>query len=373
MKKVSPNRTRLQKLTAKGFVDPPRRNFDPHWIRRQASQDKTGLRVALYLPTLFSSVDAPIQALEDMPRQLAAMRRLAPQVIPEALVAIQTHEENRADAIQALAQLLDRLAVGCRALNVSPGIAGVCLSGFGKVNSLNALTVEAERLNCEAVFLLDDDIELEEECLARLATTYAASGDRPLAVGACKIGLPLKNWSSRFLHRAKSFTRPAENYPHACCMIVSLSVLRPEIPPIFSSDDGYVCFELLAPGEENPLRRLRLLEDARCRHFVGGEGGQSLARIRRMLIHHHLFLSHYDINKARYYAREMLFYGFWPYSPPDFSNGLRFAAVKWILKFVYGLWFMQVWAELIIRGLVNKPISDISWGGRLQPQIENAA
>ncbi len=371
METLAENRTWLQKITAKGFVDPPDQTIDTLWLRKNFEEGASETRIAFFLPTVYEP-NAAFYTLRDLPQQLSQVLEGAPDLALDVFVAMQYGVEKENEARDALASHLDFLTDQGRELGARYGVAGALIRGFGKIHSINEMTVAAQQNGYEAVVLLDDDILLDPDCLRNLIEAYLSNSARPLAVGAKKTGLALEGLSSRLLHKVKSFTKPAENYPHACCMIVSLSIIAPRIPPIYSSDDGYICFELLEPRSLEPLQRLIVHSEATCRHFVGGPARHSLARIRRMLIHHHLFLSHYGIDKARYYAREMLFYGFWPFSGMNFREGVGFALAKWGLKFAYALWFAQIWLELIVRGIVKAPIGEVFWGGRLQPQIDDA-
>ena len=239
-------------------------------------------------------------------------------------------------------------------------ISSLTMPGPGKVLSLNAMLDLVRVSDAEAVILLDDDIEMLPGCLVELVSGYERQA-APTAVGATKIGLPAHGRASRFLFWIKSHTKPAVQYPHACCMMVSLSILKDGFPPELGSDDGFICFELLEPGAQNPLSRLPLLPEARIRHTVGGDGKEIRRRIRRMLLNHYQLLARYDRSKARYYLRHLLFYGFWPVGVRQSGRGFS-GALRWSLKLVYFGWFTAIGAELLIRSTLKRPIRHIPWG-----------
>lgn len=358
------DRSTLQKLIGRGFAEPPTGDQQVRRIRDFEPAPSGLPKVAIFLPTMTRRILA-----EDMDSYLAGLAREA-RLVAEAgraevhlFVAMQYVADGEAAGEQALGSVLAALDSGFGAAAGRIGLVGLTLLGPGKVESINAMTILASGRGIEAVLLIDDDVGFSEGCFRGLVDSYLAA-ERPVAIGARKIGRPFETRSSALLHRLKSFTQPAENYPHACCMIVSIDVIAPEIPPIYSSDDGYICFRLLEPGAANPLCRLGLIEGAFCYHWVGGrDAGEITSRIRRMLLHHHLFLSHAEPAQARYYLGSILFFGLWPWVRFDASKGVGNGAIKCLLKYVYAVWFAKIGLELIVRGMARRPLREIRWGG----------
>jgi hypothetical protein len=239
--------------------------------------------------------------------------------------------------------------------------------GFGKVKSLNVALRLARERAIPAVLQVDDDVRLDQQCLTRLYRAFAAGGSRG-AVGAAKTGLSRSNAASRLLRWLKNQTRPACNYPHACCIIIDPGCLPHGIPPRFVSDDGYICFSLLRPGSDDPWELLRLVPDARCFHFVGGQGGRSMRRIRRLLLNHHVNMVSFPASVGRFYFGQILFPGFRPLG----SAARRSQPLAWCLQLLYFCLFMGAAAELILRGLVRRPLKRIAWAGyddRARPPV----
>lgn len=358
------DRSALQTLIGRGFAPPPDAKHSFKLMRDSRPEPSRLPKVAIFLPTM---VGCALSA--DMDEYLTG---LAAQIVTAAqeraielhlIVAMQYGREGAAAGERALETVLRTLEASLAAAGGKVGLAAMTLNGPGKVVSINAMTGLALARGIEAVLLIDDDVAFSDGCFSRMLGAYLAAS-RPIAIGARKIGRPFDTRASAILHTLKSFTQPAENYPHACCMIVSIEVISPEIPPIYSSDDGYICFRLLAPAEADPLCRLVLIDDAYCHHWVGGrDAGEISSRIRRMLLHHHLFLSHSEPAQARYYLRTILFFGLWPWVGFDSSKGLGHGVVKCLLKHVYAIWFAKIGLELVVRGVVGWPLREISWGG----------
>ncbi len=304
---------------------------------------------------------APVaQQIETMSALAAQLRTCLadrPDVRIAFFVGMQWSPGEESAAFDRLARMADLVRDDPRIVFV-----GVALRGRGKIRTLNATVQAAVKSNAVGLAWIDDDVYLEEGCLARLIDRFIEKGCRG-AVGATKIPVAGKTRAARTLYVLKGITTPACNYPHACCILVDTRVIARGIPERYASDDGYVCFELLDPARPDPLELLELVAAARCWHVVGGPAGQTRRRIRRMLTNHHVFLADYPRPVARYYIRHMLFYGLWPLAPFDAGRGVAFGLAKWGLKALYFCWFARVGAELLVRGAVNRPIREIAWGG----------
>jgi len=235
---------------------------------------------------------------------------------------------------------------------------GFLLAGFGKVRSVNAALAAALEWRAAGLLQMDDDIRLEPGAIAALVKAYDAGGRRG-AVGAAKSGRARAHKASRLLLWLKGQTRPACNYPHACCMLLNPVALAPGIPGRYASDDGYICFTLLRPASADPFELLRIVPDARCQHFVGGRAGESVRRIRRLLLNHHVLLSDFPLETSEFYIRRILFPGFWPVGAAE----RPFAPLRWFLQSLYFLWFLSVGIELALRGLLRRPLDRIRWAG----------
>jgi hypothetical protein len=360
----SADRSWWQQLLARGFASPEDRLQDVIVLQdhRPASSDRK--QIAIFLPTMLARFDlAGVgEFLDEIGREIRFAIEEA-DVDIHLYIAMQYGGGSEVKGRAAVEMMLQTLAQSLRGTPARVGMVALLLPGPGKIVSINAMTALASDRKVEAVVLIDDDVAFSAKCFSRLIQAYLAS-PAPVAIGARKIGQPFATSSSQILSRMKTFTQPAVNYPHACCMIVSIEVIAPEIPLIYSSDDGYVCFRLLQPWSAEPLERLRLLDHAYCYHQVGGrDAGEIFSRIRRMLLHHHLFLSHADRQSTGYYLSQLLFFGMWPLVPFDRANGWGRGIIKCLLKYAYAIWFGKIAIELIVRGFSNRPLSEISWGG----------
>lgn len=361
----APGRTRLQKLIARGFADPTQEEQQVRIIDDHRPAASGRYKVGVFLPTMTKRA-----LVEDMDEYLSGLAReiliAAEQqpIEPHLFVAMQYGADGPEAGAKAVEHILARLrsAFADRAAGI--GLVGMTLRGPGKVVSINEMTAAAAARRIEAAVLIDDDVGFSEGCFSSLVGAYL-DAPRPVAIGARKIGRAFDTRPSALLHKLKGFTQPAENYPHACCMIVSMEVISPRIPEIYSSDDGFICFRLLDAAAPDPLGQLRLTAQGHCFHWVGGRNtGEITSRIRRMLLHHHLFLSHAAPANARYYLGSILFFGMWPWVPFDRSKGLRRGIIKCVLKYLYALWFAKIGLELIVRAMRKRPLRDINWGGQ---------
>jgi len=370
----APGRGILQKLVARGFADPPQEAQHVRTVHDDPPPASGRRKVGVFLPTMTKRLLS-----QDLDGYLAG---LASEIVLAALdqpielhlfVAMQYGSDGAEAGEAALDTVLAGLATAFAECGRGIGLVGIILKGPGKVVSINEMTALAAARGIEAVLLIDDDVGFSERCFSRVIAAWLDAPD-PTAIGARKIGKAFDSRPSVLLHKLKGFTQPAENYPHACCMIVSIEVISPKIPEIYSSDDGFICFRLLDASAPDPLGRLALIDDGYCYHMVGGrDTGEITSRIRRMLLHHHLFLSHAEPANARYYLSKILFFGMWPWVPFDSSKGLGRGAVKCLLKHIYALWFAKIGVELILRGFGKRPLREINWGGAGSEQRPKAA
>lgn len=314
--------------------------------------------IAIILPTIVgrASEHEHSKMLSDILAQLTDVRERHPLLQLVLIVGMQWSGGERKQSLERLG------ALSYLANESHIPFLGLSLPKRGKVATLNIAIDVAAAFGAEGVFWMDDDVSLERFCMARLVDRFIEKGCRG-AVGATKKGYPRQNLSSRVLFLLKSLTQPACNYPHGCCILVDLRVLRTGIPERYVSDDGFVCFQLLAPDRPDPLELLELVPDAECLHFVGGTAGQNRSRIRRMLTNHVVFMADYPEEVSKYYFRHMLFYGLWPLAPWDNKHSIPFATAKWILKAFYFGWFVKVATVLFVRGFIHKPQPNIVWGG----------
>jgi hypothetical protein len=164
-------------------------------------------------------------------------------------------------------------------------------------------------------------------------------------VGARKIPIAKNLKSSKSLHYVKGVMKTeSTSYPHGCCLLVEHEQIQNGIPERYICDDGYVCFKMLKPRDSNPMRYLKICNDALCYHlslmiycidFTGGE--------------------------SSFYLKNMQFYGLWPLSKFDRSKGLLRGAQKFTFKLIVFIWFLLIYVELVFRGLLKKPLHKINW------------
>ena len=124
--------------------------------------------------------------------------------------------------------LCKELVVIANEMGVSHSV-GVCLQADRKIDSINLVISYLRDARIKALGWVDDDVNLETNCLALLVQNYLEQNCSG-AVGGRKIGHSRPNRSSRIVTFVKKNTRPAANYPHGCCILVSWDVIKSGIP-----------------------------------------------------------------------------------------------------------------------------------------------
>jgi hypothetical protein len=326
--------------------------------------------IGFVLPTFVGRgpFDVQLEAVRHVHSRLCEAQAALPEVPLVFFVGMQHRAGEEGEARSRLERILALAPPGER-----PRIVGLYREATAKFLTLNPAIDAARALRLAGVGWVDDDIWLEDGCLRHLIASFRDAGGRG-AVGATKQPRPRRNLASRLLYHLKRAADPAGNYPHGCCILVETAVVAEGIPERYGSDDGFVCFELLRPDAPDPLHLLRLEPAAACVHQVGATAaGDTVRRINRMLLHHHLFLADYPPAKGRYYFREILFHGLWPLAPWDRRSPPGRALAKWALKIPYFLWFAGVGLNLAVRGALGRPKRRKTWGSGGYERPESGA
>lgn len=333
---------------ARGYRTPPASRVEPFWAVEPPPRGALRERVFAFCPTYVNArnEESVRVTVGEMVRQTATTTGEAAAIV---IVGMQHGPGERGEAVRRLGLL------AADAAHAGVAFAAFALECFGKVKSVNVAIDVALQHDAAGILQVDDDIALESDCLAWLVHAFRARGGSGV-VGAAKIGISRRSRASAVLRWLKSQTKPACNYPHACCMLYNPRAVALGIPRRYVSDDGYFCFSFLRPDWPDPLALLRIVEDARCLHFVGGPPLQSLRRIRRLLLNHHILMADFPPAVSRYYLRHILFPGFWPVG---ISQGLR--PHRWLLQAAYYAMFMAVGLELALRGLLQRPLREVAW------------
>ena len=362
----------LRRLIARGYQPPPRRLPPVSYLLRQdgaparrfAAEEAPELLggrlqggIAFVLPTYVGRGPLGLQqqSVEQILQRLGEVRAARPDLPLVLFIGMQHQPGQEAEARERIARLLG--------LAPAPGIwlVGFRVPGAGKVLTLNTAFRAAAPLGVAGIGWIDDDVLLEPGCLLHLVDRFRRDGCRG-AVGATKRPVARRNRASRFFFQLKRVADTASNYPHGCCILVAAPVVAGGIPDRYESDERYVCFELLRPGEPDPLHLLRLVPEAGCVHHVGGTLPEMVRRINRMFIYHHVFLADYPAPVARYYFGEVLFYGLWPLAPWDRRSPPPRALLRWLSKLPYFTWFALVGLALAARGACGVPLRRAQWG-----------
>jgi hypothetical protein len=78
-------------------------------------------------------------------------------------------------------------------------------------------------------------------------------------------------------------------------------------------------------------------------------------------LNHNIYLADWSYPVARYYFRNILFYGMWPLAGWDGSKGLWHGISNASIKWLYFCWFAKVSAELYLRGVLQRPLLRVDW------------
>jgi hypothetical protein len=315
--------------------------------------------IGLLLPTFVRrcSLSEQADAVERILEQLRITREANPELPLLFVVGMQwqgdgEHEE----ALRRLETLGGIVGRGgfCSYL-------GLCVPGPGKNRTINASLEATASLELLGWLWTDDDVECSPGCIQRLVTEFVNVGCRG-AVGAQTVirSADGDKWGRR-VSWAKKMTVVQRAYPHACCMLVERSVIEGGIPKRRYSDDGFVFFRLLRPGDPDPFRDLHMVQDAFCYIPPENRPRNIFRRWRRLIYSHLICLGDESPENAGYYFRQMLFYGLWPIAPWDGRNGLRAGVIRWGIKAVYFVWFCGEASLLSMRGIARRPLRSVQW------------
>jgi hypothetical protein len=369
------SRSLLQRLIARGYQPSADADFSVRWVIAgecvtPAALDSSLARVAgnsfcVLCPTHVDRCDLSIHAahIEQILRQLEAAKESFPQLALLLWIGMQwippaSNEHLAVERLRALA---------ARAKDVSSvPFIGMALPGPGKNRTINTAIHAASRLNPQAWVWIDDDIRMEEACLESLIARYFTQPARR-ALGARIISVRGRDASSVALCRIGNITAPRKAYPTAACMIVDSAVVSNGIPSRYFADDAFVLFELLKPSRQDPFEDLEVVPAARAYHVIGGGAKVISRQFRRRLYTHVIYSADYPWSVASCYLASCLLLGLWPMTDWDRSQRLRTRVLRWCIKATHLVLFALVATNLMLRGLVHRPLKTIPWGSGKEP------
>jgi len=348
----------LSRITARGYVPLEVQIPSYETVVSTLAETSSDLPSALWIfPTTLGRLASNSNVVDDLfPAMADQLNRFKPGEVT-VVVGIQYQDVYQQTEARQLAQRIAAIFV-----RASIPVLTMAVNARRKLATLNIALQVTSHLPYTAVGWVDDDVVLSDNCLMKLwerARDPKFSG----AIGAHKIGSPENCTSSKILHLLKGITKPATDYPHGCCIIVDRQVVGSGIPWKYYSEDGYICFSLIDIENVDPLHRLVIEHKAFCYHKVGTTGlWSNMRRIRRLLLNHNILIADSRPEVARYYTRKLLFHGMWPYSPLSTEIRLSTATLRAILKWLYFGFYSAVKLELIIRGLIGRPLRTVTWG-----------
>ncbi|MEM9556297.1 MAG: hypothetical protein AAGC60_18725 [Acidobacteriota bacterium] len=360
----------------RGYAPPPLHSLEPRWFVPSRGADRGSLEpvdlealaarieassgVGFVLPTaLGRSRDSLPGRVAELASQIAEVHRETS--LPVVLVVGLQWFEGEEDEATTLLDAALRGALDVVEADQPVHLVGLTLRGPGKVETLRTCLPLVSSLGLQGLGWVDDDIELEPGCLARLVAGFLERAGGPRVVGAVKVPHRREEAASRWLFRLKQHMDPAVNYPHGCCMMVDASLLDRGIPARYTCDDGYFCYEILQRVPEQAAQRLALVDEAVCHYSVGAARGRLLPRLRRLLLHHLVFLADYPPPVGARYLSDYLYPGFVPISRRPASDGRRSGPLRWGLQAFHFTCLSAIALELAVRGLIGRPLREIRW------------
>ncbi|MEM1368434.1 MAG: hypothetical protein AAGG02_10535 [Cyanobacteria bacterium P01_H01_bin.15] len=236
-----------------------------------------------------------------------------------------------------------------------------------KVSSINGVlkTLTSQSVLC--IGWLDDDILFQPELISQMNGKFF-SNENYLAIGATKQAIARKyRWARLLTHAKAAMSTPVTKYPSGCAILIDRKRFIDGIPNRYDSDDDYICFELISDIRGNGQLPWHINSETVCIHLVGGPFGQSKKRIRRSLLWMSIFLADYKTKGSGFYFTQIAFFGMWPITKFDRSNGTTRGIQKMILKYIYFVWFCRFFFELVIRGLISRPLETVDWAAYNNP------
>lgn len=234
--------------------------------------------------------------------------------------------------------------------------------GSGKLPALN-LVLDLLPSATRYVGWVDDDVDIEPMGVTHL-TARLAELDAPAAVGARKVPHVSGHATSEAMSKAKGLMPSAMNYPHGCAMMVTRDVVASGIPTRYASDDGWVCFQLLRPDRPDPFESLKIEDSAAVHYTVAGDFWSTVRRLRRQRIGQLLLMADAPADIAWCYVRHCFLVGT-ALLPRFRTEPPRTAVRRSTYSWVHLGSTTALAIELMVRGLIGKPLRKVEWGSPL--------
>jgi len=314
--------------------------------------------IGVLVPTYVArcSVDRQVAAVCHVLDRLAPIRVSRPALPITMWIGMQSDDQRADAAVERLQQLVQMPRP-----DADVSVVGLAIAGRGKLKTINATLRLTVGLRYRGWLWIDDDMELDQDCLDLLVSRFLEGGAVG-AIGAHQTALASPTPPARLMGAVSQQTVPPTSYPAAGCMIVETGIIAGGIPLRRLADDGFVLFELLDAAPDGEPANFEVLAEAQCRLYRVGRSADTLRRLRRSLYSHATSMADYPWRTARRYFSDFLFYGLWPLAPWDNSRGVARGVVRWLIKAVHFGCFCVLAIGLVIRNLLGCPIREVSWG-----------
>lgn len=373
LRAAPPPRRRLQRWVSGGFDPPP---VPPRPVRlllglgtatgtTVVTEAETGALTGLprgglgvLVPSYVARCEAQrhVAAVRHVLDRLAPVRRTHPALPITLWIGMQSGDEHADAAIERLRSIGSSLPGPARL-----PVVGLAMAGRGKLHTTNAALRVTRGLGYLGWLWIDDDVELDQNCLVRLVSRFLERGAVG-AVGAHETALVTPTRPARMMDAVSHHTVPPSSYPAAGCMLVDTALVVDGIPHRRLADDGFVLFELLAEARDGQRPDFDVVAEARYTFYRVGRSGDTLRRLRRSLYSHTTSMADYPWPTARRYFSQFLFYGLWPLAPWDNRRGIARGLLRWAVKAVHFGWFSALVLALVLRHLVGRPVRRVAWG-----------
>lgn len=224
-----------------------------------------------------------------------------------------------------------------------------------KIISINTALKLSRSLQAKYLCVADDDIMYERDCFPHLFQAFKKVNFTGV------MGIRLKNINKKMqplYSWLRANAKPSVQFAQGAYLF-SLKEGPKEIPSNIFSDDGYMHFFFTEKDKHKPFEKIRL-----CQNAVGIHTEQlstnRFFKLRRMMLNNQVLLTLFPREISQFYFKRVIFENFWPLGKTNARNWKIIPA--WISKLFIMLLYSSVFLELVVRALINRPITEINWG-----------
>lgn len=349
----------LRRVVRRAFTDPAVCPAISYAVRGVVTRDPCAVmpppaegseRVAIIVPTYVGrcSAKALFKTLEPLGRSMEVARGELRGYEFVLVIAMQWEAPQTEQSCHARLAELERAWSG----RFDAAFVGVSISHRSKLLALNSCRPLMEAAGVGVVGWIDDDVVLDERCLAELLAAFEPSVEG--IYGARKVTVSDGSRFSRWWAGRKNRIEPVNLYPHGCCMLMSERVFRVGIPLVHQSDDHHFLLRFLEPEDADPLRRLRVVPRACLYCPTANRPGTILGRIRRNYSNVLRVLADAPAPTVRFFLRDLMFQNLrLPRALREVWSATYWTEMFWhLLKLLF---WLSCAGPVLVRGVLNRP------------------